>query len=145
MIEQSFVINGKKVKPGEFREGLEGPILKQVEETTQMILADVHCPKHHSVPKILWKGDKLSDLSYTVEGCCDLLTDELHALIIDSVVEDKHQHVCIKLLGEALKLSDRFFATNAIAGPCTVSSLLRHGVWTFRHTILNLVSFGTFG
>ena len=77
MLELSFMINGRKVRPNQVGDALESAILRKVEDSIKKAVGAVRCPEHGQGAKIVGKGRNLSKLSFEVSGCCDALVKEV--------------------------------------------------------------------
>jgi hypothetical protein len=76
MIDISFEIGGRKVSASQFGNALEQAVLQQVTENIKNSLSSVRCKEHGQRPKIKVKGQKIDNLTFEVEGCCQVLIDE---------------------------------------------------------------------
>ena len=71
MIDISFEINGRKVRPNQAANALEKAILKDLSDSISKSLRSVRCSEHGERPKVKFKGRKLDRMKIEISGCCD--------------------------------------------------------------------------
>jgi len=71
MIDISFEINGKKLKPNNIADELESAMLQEFAESVKKAVGSIRCSEHNQAPKVLLKGKSFDNLSIEVSGCCD--------------------------------------------------------------------------
>ena len=79
MVEISFEINGRKVRPNQIGEALTKAVLGKVQERIKKTVGSARCPEHGSTAKITCKGRSADQLSFEVSGCCQKLIDSVKA------------------------------------------------------------------
>ncbi len=77
MLDISFEINGRKVRPNNIGDALEAAALTQVSDSIKRSVGAIRCREHHKAPKIVVKGRNLDNLSFEVSGCCDTLIEQV--------------------------------------------------------------------
>ena len=77
MIEVKFIIGGREVSSNGLQDALESEALKIVKENLLRKLGSISCPDHHRSPRVIVSGSSLHELSFSVEGCCQKLVDEV--------------------------------------------------------------------
>lgn len=75
MIDISFEINGRKVRPNQMRNALEKAILQDISSSISQSLRSVRCTVHGERPKVRCKGRKLDKLTFEISGCCENLVE----------------------------------------------------------------------
>jgi len=78
MFEIKFEINGRRIDPKNISDVLEKATLEVIEKHITKSVGSVRCPEHGSGAKIVAKGRDISNLSFTVAGCCQKLIDEVN-------------------------------------------------------------------
>jgi len=68
MIDISFEINGRKVRPNQVSGELENAMLKQIEQHVRKKVGNIRDPKTGERPKITLHGRSVDDLSVKVSG-----------------------------------------------------------------------------
>lgn len=77
MLDISFEINGRKVKPNNVGDALENAVVSSVAESIKKSVGSIRCKEHNQSPIIKVKGRSLDSLSFEVSGCCEALTQEI--------------------------------------------------------------------
>lgn len=68
MLEISFELNGRRIRPDEFGDALEGMVIKQIEERFRTLLGDVRDPQTGEPLRLTLQGSSLDDLEMKIEG-----------------------------------------------------------------------------
>ena len=76
MIDVSFEIGGRKVRPNQMADALEEAVLANLSESISKSLRSVHCAEHGERPKVKCKGRKLDNLTFEISGCCENLIEQ---------------------------------------------------------------------
>ncbi|TRZ76381.1 MAG: hypothetical protein D4R93_03385 [Deltaproteobacteria bacterium] len=79
MFELTFEVNGKRVDPSHIGDVIEKAMLQKVTDHITQRVGSVTCPEHGSSARITAKGSSISDLSFTVSGCCQKLIDAVQS------------------------------------------------------------------
>ena len=80
MIDVSFEINGRKVRPGQIANELERAMLESVRDEIVRKVGNIRDPKTGERPKIKVKGRSLDKLSFEVTGSEELIQRVTKAL-----------------------------------------------------------------
>ena len=80
MIDVSFEINGRKVRPGQIANELERAMLESVRDEIVRKVGNIRDPKTGEQPKIKVKGRSLDKLSFEVTGSEELIQRVTKAL-----------------------------------------------------------------
>ena len=80
MINVSFEINGRKVRPGQIANELERAMLESVRDDIVRKVSNIRDPKTGERPKIKVKGRSLDKLSFEVTGSEELIQRVTKAL-----------------------------------------------------------------
>lgn len=79
-MSMKFKVNGRTVPAGQvgkaMGDALEKSAFEQVKKNVQERLRRVRCPEHHQSPRVTSSGSSLSNLSWSIEGCCDQVVSE---------------------------------------------------------------------
>ena len=75
MIEVSFEIGGRKVRPNQIKDALERAMFEQVRDHVVEMLRGVRDPETGSRPKLRVIGRSLDDLKIEVEGSPKLVEE----------------------------------------------------------------------
>lgn len=78
MFEIKFEINGRRVDSKTIGDVLEKATLEVVEKHITQSVGSVRCPEHGTGAKVIAKGRNISNLTFTVSGCCQKLVDEVN-------------------------------------------------------------------
>lgn len=73
MIDVSFEINGRRVRPNQVGDALEKAILQEVADSVAKSLRSVRCSVHGERPKVKCVGRRVDELKFEISGCCDEL------------------------------------------------------------------------
>jgi (p)ppGpp synthase/HD superfamily hydrolase len=76
MVEVSFEINGKKVRPDQVANELDKAMMNRTAEYVKNKVSSIRCPDHGQQPKIKVKGKNLENLSFEISGCCQTLIEK---------------------------------------------------------------------
>lgn len=75
MIEVSFEIGGRKVRPNQVKDALERAMFEKVRDHLVKRVGNVRDPETGASPKLRVKGRKLSDLKIEVVGSPKLIEE----------------------------------------------------------------------
>ncbi len=80
MLRVTLIVNGREVEPHEMAQAFANPMeaaaFTAVRDSIGNRLADVRCPNHDEAPRITVSGSSVTDLSWSIEGCCATLVEE---------------------------------------------------------------------
>lgn len=68
MIEISFELDGRPIKPGEFGDALERIVIERIEERFRKLLGDIRDPESGRGLKLKLEGQSLDDLTLRIDG-----------------------------------------------------------------------------
>ncbi|MYA62930.1 MAG: hypothetical protein F4X94_10215 [Dehalococcoidia bacterium] len=73
MIDISFEVNGRKVRPNQIADALERAMFEQVRDQLVRQLHGIRDPKTGALPKLKVKGRNLESLNVEIEGSPELI------------------------------------------------------------------------
>ncbi|BAX51938.1 hypothetical protein FA893_01480 [Photobacterium damselae subsp. piscicida] len=81
MINISFKLDGKPVKPNDIADALKASMFVAIENQVRESIGLLSCPVHNESPQIIIHGDDINDIKLEFNGCCD----ELMNLVTESL------------------------------------------------------------
>ena len=76
MVQVSFEINGKEVKPDSMKDALDILYLDHVRKEIVNRLMFLQCSIHKQEQRVIVKGQNLDTLAYEITGCCTEIINE---------------------------------------------------------------------
>lgn len=76
MLDVTFEVGGRRVRPNQMGDALEKVLLEQISASVANSLRNVRCRVHGGRPRVRCKGRTASQLSFEIHGCCDDLVSE---------------------------------------------------------------------
>ncbi len=77
MFEMWFEINGRRVRPDQIGNALEGAMLQAVSTQIQTKVGAVRCPVHQQHARVTATGRSADQLTFNIHGCCQTLVEEV--------------------------------------------------------------------
>lgn len=68
MLQISFELNGRRVRPADIGDALEEIVVRNIEEKFRALLGDVRDPETGKALRLTFQGSGLKDLSLKIEG-----------------------------------------------------------------------------
>lgn len=81
MVDISFKIDGKSVRPDQVASALKRAVMKRAKGSIAARIRVVRCPKHGSTPTVVCQGRSPESMSFKVSGCCDELLAKVKAAL----------------------------------------------------------------
>lgn len=75
MIDVTFEINGRKVRPNQIPDALERAMFEDVRDQLVRMVGNIRDPKTGARPKLRVRGRNLENLSVEVEGSAELIEE----------------------------------------------------------------------
>jgi hypothetical protein len=71
----AFEVNGETLDPSKIEDPSQKSFIETIVESVYDRVHDIKCTEHNELPRFLFSGPSLEELSLEVYGCCDNLVE----------------------------------------------------------------------
>ena len=77
MLEITFEVNGRKVRPNNLKNAIEAALLRGLQDSVKSAVGSLRCREHGQAPKVVFKGRSIDKLDAHISSCCEELIEQV--------------------------------------------------------------------